>query len=115
MDVSLYSELNEKLKTSTEVFLVGGQELSSEIEEDVSEIIAVCDISKWSSNIDGVVKDVSCLLSDLEDANRNKDRQQCIESIAMLRVAIGDIESAFSNTLDSMESLVVSIRDEPND
>jgi hypothetical protein len=36
-------------------------------------------------------------------------------SLSFLRVDIGDIESAFSNVLNSMENLVVSIREEPND
>ncbi len=112
MDFSLYSELKNKLKASAKIFLVDSREFVDEVEDDVSAIIDVCDISSWHSNIDGVTKDFSCLLSELEAANRSQDKKKCIESIAMLRTAIADLESAYSNAVDCMESLVVSIRDD---
>ena len=111
MDVSVYLQLKNDLKESAELFLSEGAELAEEVEEDISSIIDVCDITNWKSNIDGEVKDVSQLMLELEEANRSNNRQKCIESIAMLRIAISDVASSFSNSIDSMEELVVSIRD----
>ena len=42
---------------------------------------------------------------------KEKDKQKCIESIAMIRASIMDIESAFSNAADSLEKIIVTIRD----
>ena len=111
MNTNLYLEILEQLKSSAVQFSNNPQELSDEILEDLSEVINVIDITVLKVNIDGEVKDVSQLLMELKNANKSNDKQKCIESIAMLRCIIADIESAFSNTMDSMEGLIVSIRD----
>ncbi len=111
MDKAVYSQLLNELKSSVDAFLIDGDVVSGEVEEDISAIIEDGDILSWESNIDGVIKDFHQLLSELELANKNQDRQKCIESIAMLRSAIATVASAFSNTMDSMEQLVISIRD----
>ena len=111
MNVEFYSKLLQELKTSVVYFLKDGTNLSNEVEEDISSIIETVDITSWTNNIDGVVKNSFQLLTELKESNEEHDRQKCIESIAMLRVAIADIENAFSNTKDSMENLIVSIRD----
>lgn len=112
MNVHLYSEILEQLKISVDKFVVDDTNLTDEIQEDIMEIINVVDISDWKSNIDGTVKTVSQLLVDLDSANKNNDRQRCIGTIAMLRCAISDIESAFSNSKDSMEKLIITIRED---
>ena len=50
-------------------------------------------------------------MAELKKANQENDKQKCIESIAMRRCAISDIASAFSNAMDSMEKLIVTMRD----
>lgn len=111
MNPDLYVKLLRELKLSANSFLGDGTELSDEVEEDISSIIDSVDISSWECNVDGVIKNFSQLLYELNEANSKLDRAACIQAIAMLRIAISDIENAFSNSMDSMESLLVSIRD----
>lgn len=111
MDAYLYAGILKELKISAEKFLVDNQDVSNEIEDDFCNIISVVDISTWKKNIDGVTKDVPQILEDLALANKCDDRARCLNSIAMLRCAIADIESAYSNAMDSMEILISSIRD----
>lgn len=107
----LFISISNRLTESANTFLIEKDEISGNISEDFSTIIDDHDISAWKSNIDGEVKGVDDLISELDIALKTKDRQKCIESIAMLRCAIADAASAFSNAMDSMEELVVSIRD----
>ena len=94
------------------IFSENHTEISDEIQEDFDEINQTIDIISLVRNVDGAEKDISQLLSELRDANKANDKQKCIESIAMLRCFISDVESAFSNAMDSMEKLVVTIRDD---
>ncbi len=111
MNISIYPEMLLQLERSSKQFLGDDQALNDELKEDFETIIDEIDINTWKENIDGVVKDAAQLLLELSQAIEHKDRQKCIESIAMLRIPISNIESAFSNAKDSMEKLVVSIRD----
>ncbi|MAA65981.1 MAG: hypothetical protein CL581_14550 [Alteromonadaceae bacterium] len=111
MDASIYQSLGNALKDSAAVFEGPSTENIEEIDEDIQTIVDVLDIESWRANIDGEIKDFSQLLSELVQANRVGDKQKCIEAISMLRIGIASIESAFSNAKDSMEKLVVAIRD----
>ena len=111
MNIEIYKELLEELTLSTKNFDGVTTEVAEEIYDDFQEIINSIDINQWEVNIDGTVKNITMLLGDLSHANRNQDKQKCIETVAMLRVAFSGIESAFSNTVDSMEKVVISIRD----
>ncbi|WP_298451603.1 hypothetical protein [uncultured Marinobacter sp.] len=112
MNKDLYSEILKALVLAAEKFPAGNGDVSEEIKEDFETIIDECDISRWRVNVDGCTKGVGNILSDLDVSIKEGDRQKCVESIAMLRCAIADIASAFSNAMDSMEGLVVTIRDE---
>lgn len=111
MDASIYQHLRNALKSSGVVFKGVSTEDIEEIDEDIQEIIDVLDIESWRANIDGEMKDFSQLLSELIQANEAGDKQKCIEAISMLRIGVASIESAFSNAKDSMEKLIVAIRD----
>lgn len=111
MDTILYSDILSELAVAADKFSISS-EISEDIEEDFSTIREVVDISSWSQNVDGVVKDVPQILKELAQANEKGDRQKCINSIAMLRCAISDIESAFSNAMDSMENIIAAIKDD---
>ncbi|MEQ5835998.1 hypothetical protein [Marinobacter sp. NFXS9] len=108
MDASIYQNLRNALKSSGAVFEGPSTE---DIDEDIQEIIEVLHIESWKANIDGEMKDFSQLLSELVQANEAGDKQRCIEAISMLRIGVASIESAFSNAKDSMEKLIVAIRD----
>lgn len=108
---TMYGQLQDLIADSIEIFLGDEAELMGEIQGDINTIREVCEISKWSVSADGVEKDFSRFLLELKDANNENNRQKCIESIAMLRVAIANIASAYSNAMDSMEDVVVKIRD----
>ena len=115
MNKDIYHSLMEMLLSSVEKFSPSNKSLAEELQEDFETIIEDCDITEWKANIDGSVKGVNDLIFDLTSSIKENDRQKCIESIAMLRCAIADIASAFSNAMDSMENLVVTVRDEnPN-
>lgn len=111
MDLTIYKDLLTELRLAAGRFEGPSEADSEALEEDFSEILESIDINKWSTNTDGTVKSIDALLREMAEANRNLDKQKCIESISMIRVALSDIESSFSNTLDSMEKLVLSIRD----
>ncbi|ROT98919.1 hypothetical protein EB809_12770 [Marinobacter sp. R17] len=111
MDRLFYSDLLRELVAVAENFSIDDS-LREEVEEDFSSIEEVIDICGRRLNVDGVVKNVPEILKELAQANREGDRQKCLNSIAMLRCAIADIASAFSNAMDSMENLVVAIRDD---
>lgn len=113
MDTNIYSEILEQLQVSTKQIHHDALDISTEIDEDINEIIKVVDINSWEANIDGEIKNIQQILLELKTANHCSDKSNIISSIAMLRCAICDIENAFSNTMDSMESLIVSIRDKP--
>ena len=112
MGDSIYSELNSELQKSARTFDSSNLSLVEEISDDISTIEEVHDITKWKTNDSGPVIGFRKLLDELRQANVDGDRQKCIESIAMLRIAISDLSSAYSNAMDSMEELIVSIRDQ---
>ena len=112
MGGTVYKELNSELQRSVRTFDSSNSDLLQEVDDDISTIDEVQDINSWNINVDGVVKSFSMLLAELKDANNDGDRQKCTESIAMLRIAISNLSSAYSNALDSMEDLIVSIRDQ---
>ena len=111
MDINIYKKLLEEFVKSANSFDGVSKDEISELEEDFITILETIDITKHESNIDGVMKSTSDLITELMAANSQHDKQKCIESLAMLRARITDIESAFSNAADSLEKLVVSIRD----
>ena len=111
MEIQIYKQLLVELTSSASTFDGVSQEVTDEIQEDIHELLDVIDITKHKSNIDGTVTSLQQLFDDLKTANKNNDKQRCIEAIGMIRGSIMDIESAFSNTADSMEKLLVSIRD----
>ena len=111
MDIKVYSTILREIEDSAEIFNGVSLEIKEELREDFEEIVESIDINEWKGNIDGTEKDLSVLLDELRNANGSGDRQRCIESIAMIRGAVSDLESAFSNAVDSMEKLIVAIRD----
>ena len=111
MNISIYSEILGELVQSANNFDGVTKDDVLEVEDDFSEILEMIDITGHQSNIDGVIKSTSQLLIELKEANAASDKQRCLEAIVMLRVSMMSIESAFSNAADSMEKLVVSIRD----
>ncbi|MBK1887459.1 hypothetical protein [Marinobacter sp. DY40_1A1] len=115
MNKDIYLKLSASLMLAVKKFLIGNNEIYQEIKEDFETIVAECDISAWCANIDGTTKNVGHIIADLDDAIKEGDRPKCVESIAILRCAIADINSAYSNAIDSMEDLVVSIRNESDD
>jgi hypothetical protein len=111
MSIKIYSEILGNLKDSIEVFLDQRNDLSEEIDEDMLSILECFDIESCRMNINGNMKSIDDLLGEISQANKAEDRQKCIENISMIRAAIMDIESSFSNAADSLESVIVSIRD----
>lgn len=112
MNEHTYRKILDRLILSANIFLAEGSNVSNEVSEGFTTIIEDSDISMWKSNVDGQIKTVSDLLFELDTAINKKDRQRCIELISILRCANADIASAFSNATDSLENLVVSIRNE---
>lgn len=102
------------LVMSAEKFSADNVSIAETIKEDFDAIVEGCDMGAWSVNVDGDTKGVDELLFDISESIKENDRQRCVESIAVLRCAIADMASAYSNAMDSMESLVVAIRDEEN-
>lgn len=112
MNKHIYSKFLSGLLASISTFLRDKEGVSEEILEDISTIIEVHDISLWTANVDGRAMSFNDLLSDLNNAIESNDRQKCLEAIVVLRCAIADVSSAFSNAQDSIEQLTVRIRDE---
>ncbi|WGO98115.1 hypothetical protein QFX18_19090 [Saccharophagus degradans] len=112
IDISIYNEILEEILKSVESFEGVSKADTEEVKEDFESVIEDVDINLHSSSYTGgKVKTTSDLLDELRSANTHLDKQKCIESIAMLRSSIMTIETAFSNAADSMEKIVVSIRD----
>ncbi|WP_144395642.1 hypothetical protein [Pleionea sediminis] len=112
IDIDIYNEILNELLVSSQVFKGVSQEISLELKEDFETIVEDIDISKHSATYTGgVTKTTLDLLEELKQANMAKDKQKCAESIACLRSSIMSAESALSNAADSLEKLVVSIRD----
>ena len=108
---NLYRQMLNGLQLAASTFLPGEQDVSDELKDDFETILEVHDISTWRSNIDGRMKSVPDLIVELQESIADGDKQKCIESVAMLRGAIADLEGAFSNAKDSMERLIVQVRD----
>ncbi len=112
MDSKLYERLSDELTKSSQVFLDEGSDLSEDVQEDILVVMNSPDLSEWTTNIDGVISNFETLLNDLHSSNNVEDVKKCVESIAMLRGAIYDISSGYSNLLGSMDRLLIAIRDD---
>lgn len=112
IDITIYKEILEAVLKSAKAFDGVSIDSQAELKEDFDTIMEDIDITQHSStDTDGITKSTPDLLAELKVANSIKDKQQCIESIVMIRASIMDVELALSNATDSMEKLVVSIRD----
>jgi len=111
MHPNVYYDLLRELKSSVSIFLPDEEQLGVELEDDIRSIIDSIDYSRQQYNIDGEVMTVAELIQRLSESNEKNDRQKCIEDIAILRGALADIEVAFSNSVDSLNAIVVAIRD----
>lgn len=112
IDISIYNSILEEILKSVESFDGVSKANIEEVKEDFETIIEDIDINLHSATYTGgVVKTTPDLLAELKSANEKLDKQKCIESIAMIRSSLMTIESALSNAADSMENIVVSIRD----
>lgn len=61
------------------------------------------------------VNELNVYLSKLSDSIDRKDRQGCVESVAVARSLFMNIESAYSNLADLMSDLAVHVRDLPEE
>ena len=112
MDSQIYKSILIEVLKASETFEGVSPEDVEELTEDFRTIFEDIDISRNSSTYTGgVVKSTTDLLDELTLANTETNKQKCIESIAMLRASIMELESALSNAADSLEKVVVSIRD----
>ncbi len=112
MDSEIYKHILTEVLKASKAFEGVSSEDVEEVIEDFETIFENIDISKNSSTYTGgIVKSTVDLLDELKLANTETNKQKCIESIAMIRASIMGVESALSNAADSLEKVVVSIRD----
>ena len=62
-------------------------------------------------DLDKDVFELNQYLNSLSSSLSTGDKQACIESIAVIRSLLMNVESAYSNLTDTMSNLVVYIRD----
>ena len=112
MDTQIYKQILTEVLKATETFDGVSPEDVEELKEDFETIFEDINISKNSSTYTGgIVKFTTDLLDELKSANTEANKQKCIESIVMIRASMMDVEAALSNAADSLEKVVVSIRD----
>lgn len=102
MNSKSYSELLGLLEACIAKFSVDDKEIADDISEDFGELLKV------HTEEDSIAEIMERMSLNTEVG----DKQKCIESLALLRVSIMNIESAFSNSADSLEKLIIAIRDE---
>ena len=112
MDTQIYKQILTEVLKASETFDGVSPEDVEELKEDFETIFEDINISKNSSTYTGgIVKFTTDLLDELKSANTEANKQKCIESIVMIRASMMDVEAALSNAADSLEKVVVSIRD----
>lgn len=112
IDIDIYNNILEEVLKSANTFDGVSDNDKEELQEDFNSVMNHIDINSRSSTYTGgVIKNTADLLMELKFANANMDKEKCIESIAMIRATIMDVETALSNATDCLEKVVVSIRD----
>lgn len=103
MRIDVFRRLSESLMCLKELFISEDELPKKELNEDLNAVLSIDKENEML--LDSIQK--------IERAISLADSQKYIEAVALARVSIMNIESAFSNLADSMEELVVVVRDSP--